>query len=68
MGTSEQYLNLIGQVAELDVYAALYMRGDARLLATFEETNILAFAFVWPDTPQGYDYWLNLARLLGRSL
>lgn len=30
-------------------------------------SNLLLSAFIWEDTPQGREYWLELSRLLGDS-
>lgn len=31
------------------------------------DTESLAAAFVWSDTPQGYEYWSELSRSLSRA-
>lgn len=62
------YLDLIERVAKVDIQAALYLRHDARQLKSFTNPLIsclpksdVSTAFRWAETPQGYDYWLDIA-------
>ena len=65
--TEEKYLELIERVAKIDVNAAKYMISEAPNLRSFiSDTTSLLTAFVFSDTPQGFEYWMHIAKKLNK--
>lgn len=61
---SKYYEELCKRVEKIDKNAAEYMRGDARKLVSFMETDDILRCFAWKDTIQGFDYWFNICNKL----
>ena len=57
----QNYYNLIGKVAEIDIQAALYLRNEAIHLPEFAYCGKLIGCFIWGFTPQGQEYWKKFA-------
>lgn len=60
----ENYLDLIGEVAKIDIQAAMYLRYEAVELTSFISCPKLSNAFLWSITPQGHNYWENIVKIL----
>jgi len=61
------YAELIERVAEIDVEAAAWMLFEApkmKIPEEFEYIGYLYDCFVWSDTPQGEDFWLDISNKL----
>jgi hypothetical protein len=58
------YLQLIEEVALIDKAAAEYMQGPMREITGFAASDDLWDVIVWELTPQGHDYWYNIASQL----
>ena len=60
------YKDLTKEVERIYPKAAKYMRGDAKKLRSFTSDDVsgLSEAFIWLQTPQGVNYWSNIARQL----
>lgn len=64
MSDNEQYLELIGRIAKIDIQAALYLRYEARELYEFRPDGYIGNCFYWDDTPQRHRYWQNIEEKL----
>lgn len=67
MTSAQDYRALCALVERIDKKAAKYMRGPAKKLKDFYKSRILAGAFPWDCTPQGYNYWYLIDRLLNQK-
>jgi hypothetical protein len=63
----QNYYNLIGKVADIDIQAALYLRNEAIHLAPFDYCGGLQGCFVWCDTPQGSKYWGEVDNIIKKG-
>lgn len=54
---------LIERVREIDWYAAKFLEDNCSKFD--DDTDCLIECFGWADTPQGYDYWYDIADKLG---
>lgn len=61
---SKDYEELCKRVEVIDKKAAEYMRGDARNLNCFAESDDIAECFEWKCTAQGCQYWKNIENIL----
>lgn len=59
------YQELIAKVALINKDAADYMHGPMRKLEGFSACCDLWSVIVWEDTPQGTDFWYDIACKLG---
>ena len=59
------YERLIQRVMAIDKDAAKYLIHEAPKLEGFIHEEKLYSCFLWFDTPQGSDYWKNIADKLG---
>jgi len=61
---SKDYEELCNRVEKIDKDAADYMRGDARNIDCFAESDDISACFEWERTAQGWQYWKNIEDLL----
>lgn len=61
---TQAYAQLVLNVASIDAEAAIFLRTDALKLPHFGLHGFLDQCFVWDETPQGYEYWYNIAKQL----
>ena len=63
----QPFVTLLKKVDKIDLSAGRYMRTKARKLTSFIEAGQLIQCFIFDDTPQGYDYWLDIHMKLKRG-
>jgi hypothetical protein len=63
----QNYYNLIGKVADIDIQAALYLRNEAIHLESFSYCGTLIACFMWDCTPQGLHYWEKLNNIINKG-
>lgn len=61
MDKVDDYYGLIDRVAKIDIQAAMYLRYDAQNLELFGHDGDISHVMYWADTPQGFDYWADIA-------
>lgn len=61
----KNFKELCNAVEKIDKDAAEYLRGDAKNLRFFRESNRLNCCFGWLESPQGFDYWDNINKQIG---
>jgi len=66
MSDEKDYKKLIEQVRLIDEKAAKYLEGLARSLPGFKPNGDLPMCFIYKDSLQGADYWLNIKKSIDK--
>jgi hypothetical protein len=67
MSEKHPFVTLLEKVDKIDISAGCYIRTKAREIGGFVESAALSCCFIWRHTPQGWDYWHNIAEQLGKD-
>lgn len=59
---ARNFYDLVDRIRAIDNYAAGWMMNNIEIID--KNADELSLMFIWGDSPQGYDYWLDIASKL----